>query len=61
MSACIVCRLLGSIVKSTDSVGTTSFSRQYDAWGNLEVGAGLGGYAFTGRESRPRSMTSRTT
>jgi RHS repeat-associated protein len=44
---------LGSIVKMTDSAGTVVQTRQYDAWGNLEVGADQSGYAFTGREWDP--------
>jgi len=30
-------------------------TRQYDAWGNLEVGADQRGYAFTGREWDPET------
>jgi RHS repeat-associated protein len=41
---------LGSIVRVTDSAGTVIDTRQYDAWGNLEIGADQSGFAFTGRE-----------
>jgi RHS repeat-associated protein len=41
---------VGSRVKTTNSVGVVTLTRQYDAWGNLEQGAAAGGYAFTGRE-----------
>jgi RHS repeat-associated protein len=41
---------LGSVVKVTSSTGTVTLTRQYDAWGNLQVGSGVSGYAFTGRE-----------
>jgi RHS repeat-associated protein len=44
---------LGSIVKMTDSAGAVVQTRQYDAWGNIEVGADQPGYAFTGREWDP--------
>src|SRR5262249_36860787 len=40
---------LGSINKSTDASATVVLSRQYDAFGNVLVGAQTG-YAFTGRE-----------
>lgn len=46
---------LGSIVKMTDSTGNVIQTRQYDAWGNLEVGADQPGYAFTGREWDPET------
>jgi RHS repeat-associated protein len=41
---------LGSIVKVTNAAGAVTLTRQYDAWGNLEVGADQPGFAFTGRE-----------
>ena len=41
---------LGSIVKMTDATGAVVLTRQYDTWGNLEVGADQLGYSFTGRE-----------
>jgi RHS repeat-associated protein len=44
---------LGSIVKMTDQAGAVTLTRQYDAWGNLELGASEAGYAFTGREWDP--------
>lgn len=40
---------LGSIVKTTDCHDTVTTTRQYDAFGNLELGA-TSGYSFTGRE-----------
>jgi RHS repeat-associated protein len=46
---------LGSIVKVTDATGVVLEERQYDAWGNLEVGADQPGYAFTGREWDPET------
>jgi RHS repeat-associated protein len=46
---------LGSITKMTDSAGAVVHTRQYDAWGNLEQGADLPGYAFTGREWDPET------
>jgi len=46
---------LGSIVATTDSSGNVTSRRQYDAWGNLEVGADQPGYAFTGREWDPET------
>jgi RHS repeat-associated protein len=46
---------LGSIVKMTDAAGSVTQSRQYDAWGNLELGADQPGYAFTGREWDPET------
>jgi RHS repeat-associated protein len=41
---------LGSVVKVTSSTGTVTLTRQYDAWGNMQVGQSTAGYAFTGRE-----------
>jgi RHS repeat-associated protein len=41
---------LGSIVKATSTAGAVTLSRQYDAWGNLQLGATTNGFAFTGRE-----------
>jgi RHS repeat-associated protein len=41
---------LGSIVRTTDSAGTPTLTRDYDPWGNLLQGSSTGGYAFTGRE-----------
>ena len=46
---------LGSIAKMTDGNGNVIQTRQYDAWGNLEVGADQPGYAFTGREWDPET------
>src|SRR5262249_59539571 len=46
---------LGSIVKTTNDAGAVMATRQYDAWGNLESGADLPGYAFAGREWDPES------
>jgi RHS repeat-associated protein len=41
---------LGSIVRTTDSLGTPTLTRQYDPWGNPIQGSTASGYAFTGRE-----------
>ncbi|XXF76256.1 RHS repeat-associated core domain-containing protein [Myxococcaceae bacterium GXIMD 01537] len=46
---------LGSVVSATDPVGAIAESRQYDAFGNLLVGATSPGYAFTGREWNPEA------
>ena len=46
---------LGSIVKVTSASGVVNLTRQYDAWGNLETGAGEQAYAFTGREWDPET------
>jgi RHS repeat-associated protein len=46
---------LGSVVKTTDAAGAVTLTRQYDAWGNLEVGGSELGYAFTGREWDPET------
>jgi RHS repeat-associated protein len=46
---------LGSVIKMTNSLGQVIFTRQYDAFGNLEVGATQGSYAFTGREWEPET------
>ena len=51
---------LGSIVKVTNAAGAVTLTRQYDAWGNLEVGASEPGYAFTGREWDPRPGSTTT-
>jgi RHS repeat-associated protein len=41
---------LGSVVRTTDSLGGPTLTRQYDPWGNLLQGSTTSGYAFTGRE-----------
>ncbi|MFN8091783.1 MAG: RHS repeat-associated core domain-containing protein [Vicinamibacteria bacterium] len=46
---------LGSIVATTDAAGNVTSRRQYDTWGNLELGADQPGYAFTGREWDPET------
>jgi len=46
---------LGSIARVTNASGAVTLTRQYDAWGNLEVGASEPGYAFTGREWDPQT------
>ena len=46
---------LGSIVKMTNASGAVVLTRQYDVWGNLEVGSDQPGYAFTGREWDPET------
>jgi RHS repeat-associated protein len=44
---------LGSVVRTTDTSGTVTLTRQYDAWGNLQSSGGQPGFAFTGREWEP--------
>jgi RHS repeat-associated protein len=44
---------LGSVLKTTNSVGAVTLARQYDAWGSLQAGATANGHAFTGREWDP--------
>ena len=39
----------------TDGAGVPVATRQYDAWGNPEIGAGEPGYAYTGREWDPET------
>jgi RHS repeat-associated protein len=46
---------LGSIMKTTNVAGAATSSRQYDAWGNLQVGMDQPGYAFSGREWDPET------
>jgi YD repeat-containing protein len=46
---------LGSILKMTDNAGSVGLTRQYDAWGNPEIGAASAGHAFTGREWDPEA------
>jgi RHS repeat-associated protein len=46
---------LGSVVRVSSSTGDVSSARQYDAWGNLEVGSGDSGFAYTGREWDPET------
>jgi len=46
---------LGSIVATTNQAGAIVSTRRYDAWGNLELGATVPGYAFTGREWDPET------
>lgn len=41
---------LGSILKTTNGGGSVATTRRYDPFGNLEEGAGEGGFAFTGRD-----------
>jgi RHS repeat-associated protein len=41
---------LGSVVRTTDSLGNPTFTREYDPWGNPLQGSAAGGYAYTGRE-----------
>ena len=47
---------LGSVVRTTDSTGAPSFTREYDPWGSLLQGSTTGGYAFTGREWDPEAQ-----
>ena len=42
-------------MKVSDASGGVTQSRQYDAWGRLEAGAGEPGHAFTGREWDPET------
>jgi RHS repeat-associated protein len=44
---------LGTVTKTTDFTGTVTLTREYDAWGNLQQGGTVSGYAFTGREWDP--------
>jgi RHS repeat-associated protein len=44
---------LGSVVKATNASGAVNLTRQYDAWGNLEIGASEPGLSYTGRECDP--------
>jgi len=46
---------LASIVEVTNSLGVVTLTRQYDAWGNVEIGANELGPAFTGREWDPET------
>jgi RHS repeat-associated protein len=46
---------LGSIIKVTNASGGISLSRQYDPFGNMQVGASTGDYSFTGREWDPET------
>ena len=46
---------LGSVVKHTSQSGAVVHEYRYDAWGNIEAGAGEPGYAFTGREWDPET------
>jgi RHS repeat-associated protein len=41
---------LGSVARTTDSLGSPTLTRQYDPWGNQIQGSTTSGYAFTGRE-----------
>jgi len=47
--------LLGSITKATNGAGGVTLTREYDSWGNLAIGVGDPGYAFTGREWDPET------
>ena len=46
---------LGSVLQTTNTLGTVTLTRQYDAWGNLVQGSAIAGYAFTGREWDPET------
>jgi len=39
-----------TIVKTTNSAGAVTLTRQYDPWGNLQFGTTTNGFSFTGRE-----------
>ena len=41
---------LGSVVRTVDSSGSPTLTREYDPWGNPLQGSATSGYAFTGRE-----------
>ena len=45
---------LGSIVRMTNGAGQAVHSYRYDAWGNIQQGGEVGGYAFTGRRLEVR-------
>jgi len=47
---------LGSVVRTTDSAGTPTHTRDYDPWGNPLQGSTTGGYAFTGRGWDPETQ-----
>ncbi|MCG3155067.1 MAG: hypothetical protein DKINENOH_01669 [bacterium] len=44
---------LGSIIKTTNRSSKVTSSYRYGSFGNIEIGAHPGGYAFTGREWEP--------
>jgi RHS repeat-associated protein len=44
---------LGSVVRQSSSAGAVTLTRQYDVWGNLEIGTSTPGYSYTGREWDP--------
>ena len=46
---------LGSVVKATNASGQVITTKQYDAFGNIQIGASDGRYAFTGREWDPET------
>ena len=46
---------LGSVVKTTNTAGAVTLTRQYDAWGISRLGEATSGYAFTGREWDPET------
>jgi RHS repeat-associated protein len=41
---------LGSVIRTMDSLGVPTLTRQYDPWGNPIQGSSASGYSFTGRE-----------
>ena len=47
---------LGSVHRLTSQAGTAVHEYRYDVWGNLEMGANMGGPAFTGREWDPETQ-----
>ncbi len=51
---------LGSIVKMTDGSGAVTLTRQYDAWGNLEVGASEPGLPSPDASGIPRAASTTT-
>jgi RHS repeat-associated protein len=46
---------LGSVTDTMNAAGQVSVAHRYDSYGNVLAGAGVGGYAFTGREWDPET------
>jgi RHS repeat-associated protein len=44
---------LGSVREHMNSAGVLTLRRDYDPWGNMSLGASVGGWAYTGRENEP--------
>jgi RHS repeat-associated protein len=45
----------GGVAANTNALGATTLTRQYDSWGNLQVGASQSGHAFSGRGWDPEA------